>query len=261
MPAHKDDIELLEALKANNQKAWSRFYNASKVTIEAVLFKYKFGYDEHLFKDVTQQIMIRLVEKVVGSYNPEGARLQTWVYTVARNMMVDMARREQKRNTVPFSHLLMIDKHGKSTDLDALRKSHEPSVEEKQVTWQQLMVYSFLNSLDREHFHIVNQYYFLDVPLLDVGTEMGISYNMIKSINYRMRDRMLAFMINGKLKDLECYKYHQTLDSVVQLKFKHEGEWLAMLERCDPPAGIPRFPQFYYYKKGWTSWENFLRGR
>lgn len=255
---HQKDIDLVNKLKQNDRHAWLEFYKETSNTIDMLFFKKMIRLNIDQSDEYKQQILIKLSHVVLCNFDPDRASLRTWVYTIAHNYLADSLRRKKSHAKFMVDSYVL---HGEDI-INSVDVSPDmtPDIVERQVTWEKLMLYSYLNSLDRDNWGAIYYKFFMGKKLLQYSKDFDIKYPTVKTNLFRTKKAMIKFMAERKLKDLECFDYDVARNVIMELGFTHEGDWQLMLETNDPPPGIPRHPDFYYFKKGWTTWENFLSG-
>ena len=90
----KSDFQLAEAIKNNDVKAFTAFYQSYKSRIYAqALF---FSNSETIAEEVTQEVFLKLWESR-AKINPEKS-LKAFTQTISRNLFIDYIRKDFKKN-------------------------------------------------------------------------------------------------------------------------------------------------------------------
>lgn len=86
------DDRLMEAVKTGDREAFTRLVARHKVPI--LNFLYRYTLDRDLAEDLSQEVFLR-VFKEARSFDRRLGKVTTWIYTVARNLARDVARRKK----------------------------------------------------------------------------------------------------------------------------------------------------------------------
>ncbi len=94
---NRDQVEIEPLLKGNREK-WEAFVRYVSPVVYSVIKKtlVSAGRDTHDAHDILQELFARLCAdnfQVLKRYDPEKARLTTWLSVIARNMTIDYLRR------------------------------------------------------------------------------------------------------------------------------------------------------------------------
>jgi RNA polymerase sigma-70 factor (ECF subfamily) len=80
------DEELIEGAQQGDVEALTMIYNTYHPSI------YRYVYfrlaDQQLAEDIAAEVFVRMVEKI-STYQPRGKPILAWLYTIARNLVVD----------------------------------------------------------------------------------------------------------------------------------------------------------------------------
>lgn len=134
-------------------------------------------------EDLLQETFIR----VIGSrahYEPQ-AKFTTWLYTIARNLCIDAARRGQLRRAASLDAPLAGD--GESNDRCLLDVLPDPGAAvdqrliDRQVGWR---IEQSIQTLGEEQREVFIMRELLDLPFAEIASIVGCSENTVKS---RMR--------------------------------------------------------------------------
>ena len=247
------DIALLEAIKNNDRGAWEQLNKIATITIDTIIFKYGYGgLGEDHKKDLTQEIIIKISQKVLVSYNPEFGRLSTWIGQIARNHLYDEGRRMSRRN----DKQIMEDIDESSVIYEYLLRNSDSSIDKNSPELR--IIFNYLNIIDHKKWLVMYYFFFEAMPQKEMSGLLDLPEGTIKAYIHRMKLDMIAFM---KVKSLprSGRKYDDFQDakaSVARLKLKAEHDWYNYITKNDSPARIPRHPNYVYSE--WVSWDDFL---
>jgi RNA polymerase sigma-70 factor (ECF subfamily) len=123
-----------------------------------------------LAEDLVQDAMIAVWTKA-GLYDPSKGSVTTWVFTIARNLRIDRARRDVHMPTTELG------------DYDEI--SEDPDGEEVLARKQDnLLIARALNSIPAEQRQVLQLSFVDDLPQSEIATKLAIPLGTVKS---RMR--------------------------------------------------------------------------
>ncbi len=90
-----DHVALMEAIvKARSRSAFAALFDDIAPKLKA--FYRKGGLEQSVAEDLVQDVMLT-VWRLGDRYDPERANPATWIFTIARNRLIDHARRQKVR--------------------------------------------------------------------------------------------------------------------------------------------------------------------
>lgn len=90
-----DDLELVRLIQNSNRQAFSEFYDRYVNLIYSIA--YNILGSQPLAEDVTQDVFLKIWLKI-DNYEPDRAKISTWLSSIARNRSIDLARKRNKVN-------------------------------------------------------------------------------------------------------------------------------------------------------------------
>lgn len=134
------------------------------------------GYDRALSEDVVQETFLRAWRGPNILDRPTGA-LRAWLFTVARNLVIDDWRRRQSHGEVTFA--VVPDRPEQSDQTDRLLES-----------W---IVAEALTRLSREHRDVLRECYYRGASVAQAAERLGVPEGTVKSrTHYALRALRLA---------------------------------------------------------------------
>lgn len=121
--------------------------------------------DQYMAEDICSDVFIKVFEKL-DTFDESKASLSTWIYTIARNKVIDFYRKNKLTEEVP---------EDMTTDDDIL----EDMCEKEDL---QLLA-NALERLDDREKHIIIGHYYHNKKLKDLAEELNISYSYIKLLH------------------------------------------------------------------------------
>lgn len=120
--------------------------------------------DYPLSEDICSDVFVKVYEKI-DTFDSTKASLSTWIYTIARNKLIDYYRTRRVTSEIPDN--LTYEEKDEDTfseeDLETLAKA--------------------LESIDSRSKRIVVEHYYNNKTLKDIASEMGISYAYAKILH------------------------------------------------------------------------------
>ncbi|MBW2735087.1 MAG: RNA polymerase sigma factor [Deltaproteobacteria bacterium] len=138
--------------------------------------------DRTMAEDLLQEVFLRLI-KGAASYKRE-AKFTTWLYTIARNLCIDNARRAKHRRAASLEQPIGKTDDGSRTLKDVVADKG-PGVD-RQVTSHRLQqrIVQAVDSLSDEQREVFLMREQLNIPFKEIAEIVGVSDNTVKS---RMR--------------------------------------------------------------------------
>jgi RNA polymerase sigma factor (sigma-70 family) len=183
------DIILIRGIKVGDKKAERKLYEKYKEKIEKYLFiKYPNDIDK---EDNVSEILIKIFENI-NKYDKKRAKFQTWVINIAKNYMIDKARKN-KQNPVQANYtsmdgsLSLCSAMGYSTGTD-ITKSFQPqsfTIQPDQELENKDALSFISNKIGLQDFHLLNMKYKEGYDYKEMESEMKVSSSTISNrINY-----------------------------------------------------------------------------
>ena len=132
-------------------------------------------HDRGLAEEVVQETFLR-AWRAADRYRDDGASLRTWLFVIARNVIVDVVRRRAVRPVLA----------GEPTDVPAALDPLEGAL----TAWQ---VEEALRRLSPEHRRAIVETYYRQRPSAEVAAELGVPEGTVRSrLYYGLRALRLA---------------------------------------------------------------------
>ncbi|RFU19348.1 sigma-70 family RNA polymerase sigma factor [Geodermatophilus marinus] len=135
--------------------------------------------DDHSAQDVVQEVFLK-AWRASGSFDPELASLRTWLFAIARNVVVDEARRSAAR---PWQRSL--------TEPQDVQLPPDGGLDDRVVdAW---VVEEALRRLSSEHRAAIVQTHLRGRPHAEVAAELGVPIGTVRSrVFYGLKALRLA---------------------------------------------------------------------
>ncbi|MBV8253349.1 MAG: sigma-70 family RNA polymerase sigma factor [Chitinophaga sp.] len=116
--------ELINGLKQREQAAFSFLYDHYSSALNGVI--YNIIPDTNIATDILQEVFVK-IWRLIDSYDPDKGKLFTWMFNIARNTAIDLARSKEWRNSKRNNRLTddyaqLPDRSLPPSDLPELRK-------------------------------------------------------------------------------------------------------------------------------------------
>lgn len=160
-----DEESILAAIAKGELEEFTKLYDAYLERI------YRFVYNRlphtQIAEDVTSDIFISALEKI-SSYNSQKASFSTWLYTIARNKVIDYTRTRKKTEEIDAANNVA---------------SHHNPAHDASTAFDIDSVQKFLSTLDATQRDIVIMRAWDDLPHKDIAAVLGMSEAAVK-MNY-----------------------------------------------------------------------------
>jgi RNA polymerase sigma-70 factor (ECF subfamily) len=119
-------------------------------------------------EELVQETMLAVWRKA-GSYDPSRASVATWIYTISRNLRIDLLRRQRSEAA--------------TTRPDPSEEGEEPERPDAMMMGLERaeQVREALRRLSKEQSHIVQLSFFAEKPHSQIAQELGIPLGTVKS--------------------------------------------------------------------------------
>lgn len=166
------DEQLMHSVKKGEMPAFRFLYERHGAKIKG--FCARIMRDEALAEEVTQETFWR-VWRNAGSFNNRRGSVQTWMFGIARNLSIDVLRR-QKAHLEPL--------HGETTEDEGRGHqlaSHHDVTEAAWTSLQEQQVHLALAALPEEQREVINWIYFQGKTRREIAREKDIPFGTINT--------------------------------------------------------------------------------
>ncbi len=165
----QDSAQLSALLLAVSERQDRAAFRALFVHFAPRLKSYlvRLGSSGTLAEDIVQETMLTLWRKA-PMFDPSKAAVSTWVFTIARNLRIDAARRERHPELDPNDPALVPDAPG-APDAGLDQAQYDRRLREA------------MTHLPREQREIVELSFFADKPHGAIASELGLPLGTVKS--------------------------------------------------------------------------------
>jgi RNA polymerase sigma-70 factor (ECF subfamily) len=109
------DAKLAQRAKEGDEAAFAEIYNRHYQDVYTYLY-YRVN-DAEAAQDLAAEVFVRLVERI-DSFTYRGRPILAWLYTVARNLLIDHQRQQSKARAMPLDEQLVADSMGPAEAAD-----------------------------------------------------------------------------------------------------------------------------------------------
>jgi RNA polymerase sigma-70 factor (ECF subfamily) len=95
-----DETRLIQLAQQGSAEACAVLYDRHYDAVYHYCY-YRLG-DEHMAQDLAGEVFVRMVEKI-DSFRSRGRPLLAWLYTIARNLVIDAHRQNGRATLLPLS--------------------------------------------------------------------------------------------------------------------------------------------------------------
>jgi RNA polymerase sigma-70 factor (ECF subfamily) len=168
MTARREEQQLVRRAQKGDQAAFAEIYEEHQPAVYRYVY-YRVG-ETSTAEDLTSAVFTRVVEKIDG-YRYEGRPLLAWLYTIARNLVIDYHRRIEGSRVVPLDEQLMDD------------SSNVERAVEQRLTQSRLT--SALGELTEEQRQVIILRFIEGMTCVEVGRMLDKSTGAVKALQHR----------------------------------------------------------------------------
>ncbi|MEY8849338.1 RNA polymerase sigma factor [Psychroserpens sp. XS_ASV72] len=188
--AQKTDhqLQLIEAIKANDPIALKQFYVHNYYKIEAMVLKNS-GSKEHA-KDLYQDSFIAVWKNLkTEAFVPKNeSALQGYLYQIAKHKWIDTLRSKSFKNT-----------YGLSEDMQAMLKQNPKEELEEDPTEKKLNItMEAFKSLGQPCKSLLTSFYFSKKSLRAIASELNIGEASVRNKKYRCMEKLRSIALSSK---------------------------------------------------------------
>jgi RNA polymerase sigma-70 factor (ECF subfamily) len=125
--------------------------------------------DDGLAEEAVQETFLR-AWRAADRYDPHRSSLRTWMFAIARNVTIDLARARSARP----------DRRG-SVEVEHTQEEAKDTIEESLRSWE---VEEALRHIGPHHRHAIVETYYRDRPCAEVAAEAGVPVGTMRSRLY-----------------------------------------------------------------------------
>lgn len=174
-----DWITEMAAVKAGDRAAFAAVFRHFAPRVKGFLMKN--GANAALAEECAQDVMATLWQKA-ASYDPVKASVSTWIFTIARNRMIDMIRRDRRPEAEPAPWDL--EEEPDQADIYATAEENR-------------RLAAALADLPEKQRSLIQRAYWGDLSQSEIAAETGLPLGTIKSRIRLALDRLRARLAEG----------------------------------------------------------------
>jgi RNA polymerase sigma-70 factor (ECF subfamily) len=200
LEADGSDEQLMLAFRTGDARAFEVLVERHRGPVFNFIFR-STGQTERA-EDLLQETWLKVIRRA-QEYEPK-ARFTTWLYTIARNLCVDSARKERFRGTVPLDAAGQGD--GAQRPLAECLPDFQPTPDRAAHNAQlRPVLEQALMSLPRDQREVFILREYSGIPFKEIAAVVGMSENTIKSrMRYALeglRKRLRELGVDGDMAD------------------------------------------------------------
>lgn len=185
-------LQLIDAIKANNSAALKTLYTSNYHKIEALVLKNN-GSKEHA-KDVYQEAFIIVWKNIKNDrFVPENdTALQGYLYQIARNKWMDVLRSSKFKKTNPIiNEMSIVDKH-------TVQNEEEDNEDFKLKLKQTMAAFKSMGNPCKE---LLTTFYFEKKSLREIAEKLQIEENTARNKKYRCMEKLRELVLASNPKN------------------------------------------------------------
>ena len=205
------DGELFKRYQEGDTAAFATLMRRHERGVIAFIFRKT--HDLERARELTQEVFLRAIARR-DSWTPQ-AKFSTWLFTIARNLCIDEARRARHRHTSSLDEPAHLEESGETkaaavVDLRAQSPDTSPVRQEFRALLQRL-----IDALPDEQREVFQLRHVEDLRFPEIAAIQGVSENTVKS---RMRYALQT--LRGQLSDYEGFSFdHDEAQEMLRDRF------------------------------------------
>ncbi|MCB0382051.1 MAG: sigma-70 family RNA polymerase sigma factor [Psychroserpens sp.] len=187
--AHKTStqLQLIEAIKANDQIALKQFYMSNYFKIEALVLKNN-GTVDHA-KDLYQESFIAVWKNLkTNSFEPKNeSALQGYLYQIAKNKWMDVLRSKtfKKTNALTDKTLAYL----KEETIDESAEANDDKLEATMTAFK---------NLGQPCKQLLTDFYYEKKSLRNIASELQLEEASVRNKKYRCMEKLRSIVLSSK---------------------------------------------------------------
>lgn len=179
---HNEEYLLLERAKDGDTSAFGTLYQLYFApTYRYIFFRVKHTEEA---EDLTQSVFVRVYATIVD-YEHRGKPLLAYLYTVARNIIIDYWRKKKS--------IIMDDPERLQTEIDAVHKI----LPELQDPFDTKILHTAIEQLTDDQQEVVVLRFLNDLPNRDIAEQLGKSEEAIRQLQSRALKALRSLLIHN----------------------------------------------------------------
>lgn len=181
-------LQLVEAIKANDQIALKQFYMNNYFKIEALVLKNS-GSVEHA-KDLYQESFITVWKNLkADKFTPKNeTALQGYLYQIAKNKWMDVLRSKTFKKTNSLS----------DETLDVLKHESEDVSVEVEYSTKLIATMNAFKNLGQPCKQLLTHFYFEKKSLRVIASELQLGEASVRNKKYRCMEKLRSIALSSK---------------------------------------------------------------
>lgn len=180
-----DDRELMRRIAEKDTEALEHVYDRYERAVYS--FAYRIVHDTMAAEEVVQELFLRVWNNA-ERYDRSQGKLSTWMFTITRNIAVDMLRRKASRATA--------DPSGDEA-LQVLPDTKTDVQEQVSLNWERQRIREAMMELREEQQQVIESIYFQGLTQHEVSEKFSIPLGTVKS-----RVRLAIRQLHNKLAEV-----------------------------------------------------------
>jgi RNA polymerase sigma factor (sigma-70 family) len=179
------DTELINLITSKDPSALEQLYDKYERPVYS--FAYRMVNDEMMAEEVVQEVFLRIWNSA-ERYDAKYGKLTTWMFTLTRNIAIDLLRKKRSRMPEPFAP---------EEQLNIMPDVSQNTEAEVELKWIGEQVKSALDDLNPDQKQVVELIYYEGFTQQEVADKYSIPLGTVKS-----RVRLALKQLKSKLADI-----------------------------------------------------------
>jgi len=144
----------------------------------------KVGGKSEIAEEITNDVFLKCDEHLYN-YDVHKAKINTWLYFIANNMVIDYYRKNKNNCTTNIGEF--VDEEGKETFQIADSSYQEENVENKELSEQ---INSAMSKLKPKYRKVAEQYFMQGKKYEEIAEILDMPMGTVKAMIYRVREKL-----------------------------------------------------------------------
>lgn len=178
------------ASTAEFDKRFEQLFERLKTPLE-YFFTVKCQQPKEEVQDLIMITMQRVVEKM-HTYDPANSMFSTWVFVLARNIVIDHVRKSQKKSNRTFSMDAAVTLNsGEELVFDTVKDEELDPQEVLERKEAHARLHECIEQLKPQTKEVLVMFYLDQLKLVEIAEKLDIGLNSVKILLFRARAKLL----------------------------------------------------------------------
>jgi len=186
--------ELVQRMQNGDEEAFEDIFRLEYAKVFARVKSNMIGFDQSTVEDVTQDVFIKVYEKISTLENPEA--FEAWIMRIARNTAINEIEKSKKITLFP-----MVSEEENITQEDLLENEYLEFKPEENLSQKEIEenLFDILSSLPSHLSLCLQMKEYDNMSYQDIADELGITLSVVKNNIFQCKKKIKIEMQRRKL--------------------------------------------------------------